>query len=92
MYREIGSSDEEFDSDEEVSKIYADGNDADLEDLDSETDRLYHSVFPPLTPQQLQLRQLCRLGDKNSLKIFLVDNSDIDLDVRDPEGMKKMYE
>ena len=40
--------------------------------------------------QQLELRQICRLGDKamlkTFLKTFLVKNPEIDLDMMDPEG------
>lgn len=35
---------------------------------------------------QAELRQICRLGNKAMLKTFLVDNSEIDLDMMDPEG------
>ena len=49
---------------------------------------MYQSVFPPLTPLQLELRQLCRSGNKAMLKTFLVNNPEIDLDVKDPEGKK----
>jgi len=35
---------------------------------------------------QVELRQICRLGDKAMLKTFLVNNPEIDLDMMDPEA------
>ena len=35
---------------------------------------------------QFELRQICRLGDKATLKTFLVNNPEIDLDMMEREG------
>ena len=43
-------------------------------------------VYPPLSPLQLQLRKVCRLGDKELLQTFLSDNPGVELDVKDPDG------
>ena len=43
-------------------------------------------VYPPLSPLQLRLRKVCRLGDKDLLQTFLADNPGVELDVKDPEG------
>ena len=75
IYKDFDSSDEE--SEEE----YTDDDDG---DYDEEED----AIYPPLTPLQLKLRQLCRIGDRVVLKAFLVDNPDLDLDAKDPEGDK----
>ena len=42
--------------------------------------------LPPLNPLQLELRQICRQGDKDALKTFLANNPEINLDFKDPEG------
>merc|ERR1711892_521617 len=54
--------------------------------FDYAAEKIYQSVFPPLTPLQLELRQLCRSGNKTMLKTFLANNPEIDLDVKDPEA------
>ena len=42
--------------------------------------------LPPLSPLQLELRGICRLGDKEALKTFLANNPEINLDFKDPSG------
>jgi len=73
VYKEVESDEDDFESEEA------------FDDFDEE--KIYQSVFPPLTPMQLELRQLCRSGNKSMLKTFLANNPDIDLDAKDPEGM-----
>ena len=46
--------------------------------------------LPALNPLQLELRQICRLGDKDALKTFLANNPEINLDFKDPEGKKEL--
>jgi len=72
VYKEVESDEDEFESEEA------------FDDFDEE--KIYQSVFPPLTPLQLELRQLCRSGNKSLLKTFLANNPDIDLDAKDPEA------
>ena len=76
MYKEADSSDDEEEFESEEAFAYAAAGE------------MYQSVLPPLTPLQLELRQLCRSGNKAMLKTFLVNNPEIDLDVKDPEGKK----
>jgi hypothetical protein len=76
VYKEADSSDEEEEFESEEAFAYA-----------AAAEEMYQSV-PPLTPLQLELRQLCRSGNKAMLKTFLVNNPEIDLDVKDPEGKK----
>ena len=72
VYKEVDSDEEdEFESEDA---------------FDYAAEKIYQSVFPPLTPLQLELRQLCRSGNKTMLKTFLANNPEIDLDVKDPEG------
>ena len=79
VYRDFDSSDEsEFDTDNDDSDDLAYNSEI--------SDALCETFYPPLTSLQLQLRQLCRLGDKDMVKIFLANNPEIDLDARDPEG------
>ena len=73
VYKEVESDEDDFESE------------AAFDDFAEE--KIYQSVFPPLTPLQLELRQLCRSGNKTMLKTFLANNPEIDLDVKDPEGM-----
>jgi len=67
-------------------------NEEDFEDgennfLNSMIDNeLYPNLFPPLSPLQLQLRSLCRAGDKCEVENFLKNNPEIDLDAKDPEA------
>ena len=42
--------------------------------------------LPALNPLELELRQICRLGDKDALKTFLANNPEINLDFKDPDG------
>ena len=77
VYKEADSSDEEEEFESEEAFAYA-----------AAAEEMYQSVLPPLTPLQLELRQLCRSGNKAMLKTFLVNNPEIDLDVKDPEGKK----
>lgn len=42
--------------------------------------------LPPLSALQLELKQICRLGDKEALKTFLANNPEINLDFKDPQG------
>jgi len=72
VYKEVESDEDDFESEEA------------FDDFDEE--KIYPSVFPPLTPLQLELRQLCRSGNKSMLKTFLANNPDIDLDAKDPEA------
>ena len=76
VYKEADSSEEEEEFESEEAFAYAAGGE------------MYQSVLPPLTPLQLELRQLCRSGNKAMVKTFLVNNPEIDLDVKDPEGKK----
>ena len=95
VYREIDSDESDFEYDEDVKVVTVEKVDDNSDDSDytpgdvvdiSNSAPPKQVVFPPLTPIQLQLRKVCRLGDKNMLKTFLTDNPGIDLDVRDPEG------
>ena len=70
VYREIDSSEESESEDEK-------------EDLDEELNKV---IYPPLSELQSEFWTLCKSGDKNLLKKFLLNNPDIDLDVRDPQG------
>jgi len=72
VYKEVESDEDEFESEEAFDNF--------------DEEKIYQSVFPPLTPLQLELRQLCRSGNKSMLKTFLANNPDIDLDVKDPEA------
>jgi len=71
----------ELESDEELEEDFGY-----LDEIDEETRNLYKKLFPPLTPLQLELRQLCRSGNLVGVKDFLANNPDIDLNVKDPEG------
>jgi len=73
VYKEVDSDEDEFESEESFEDFVAE-------------EKIFQAVFPPLTPLQLELRQLCRSGDKSMLKTFLANNPDIDLDVKDPEA------
>ena len=42
--------------------------------------------LPPLSSLQLELRGICRLGDKEALKTFLANNPETNLDFKDPSG------
>ena len=44
--------------------------------------------LPALNPLQLELRQICRQGDRDALKTFLANNPEINLDFKDPESKK----
>eukprot|EP00092_Neocalanus_flemingeri_P025601 GFUD01027756.1.p1 GENE.GFUD01027756.1~~GFUD01027756.1.p1 ORF type:complete len:498 (+),score=171.57 GFUD01027756.1:365-1858(+) len=76
VYREV-------DSDEEEESDYETEDDLNYNPEDFE-DNIYQTILPPLTPLQLELRSLCKLGEKAMLKTFLANNPEIDLDVRDP--------
>ena len=94
VYREVGSDGSDSELDEDVKIVTVENVDDDSDDSDytpGNSVESYNStakpeVYPPLTPLQLQLRKVCRLGDKNILKTFLTDNPGIDLDIRDPDG------
>ena len=62
----------------DYERSYAADDDVDSEEefTDDETDDM----------MQVELRQICRLGNRAMLKTFLVDNPEIDLDMMDPEG------
>ena len=48
--------------------------------------KLDRKKIPPLSPLQIELKQICRLGDKEALKTFLANNPEINLDFKDPDG------
>jgi len=48
--------------------------------------KLNNKMIPALNPLQAELRQICRLGDKEALKTFLANNPEINLDFREPDG------
>ena len=52
----------------------------DLESIDDDIDSEEEFTDDETDDMQLELRQICRLGDKAMLKTFLVNNPEIDLD------------
>jgi hypothetical protein len=58
----------------------------DFESSDDDVDSVEEFTDDETDDMQLELRQICRLGDKAMLKTFLVNNPEIDLDMMDPEG------
>ena len=51
--------------------------------------KLDRKKIPPLSPLQIELKQICRLGDKEALKTFLANNPEINLDFKDPDGKSR---
>jgi len=103
IYREAPDSDEEFEIDDDTKIILIDkqdigddSNDADytpggqagVDDFPAK--RVV--AWPPLNELQRELRQVCRLGDRNKLKEFLADHDGIDLDVKCQDGTTVLNE
>ena len=95
VYKEANSDGSESEYEEDVKIVTVENVDDDSDDSDytpggsvddSDNSAPKPVIYPPLSPIQLQLRKVCRLGDKDLLKTFLSDNPDIDLDMKDPEG------
>ena len=58
----------------------------DYESSDDDVDSDEEFTADETDEMQLELRQICRLGDKAMLKTFLVNNHEIDPDLMDPEA------
>ena len=93
VYKEADSDGSESEYDEDVKIVTVENVDDDSDDSDytpggsaDESAAPKPVVYPPLSQIQLQLRKVCRLGDKDLLRTFLADNPEIDLDMKDPEG------
>ena len=93
-YREVDSDESDFEYDEftKVVTVEPFEDNSDDEDykpgdkVDNLADATPKVVYPPLSPLQLRLRKVCRLGDKILLQTFLADNPGVELDVKDPDG------
>ena len=93
-YREVDSDESDFEYDEftKVVTVEPFEDNSDDEDykpgdkVDNVADATPKVVYPPLSPLQLRLRKVCRLGDKILLQTFLADNPGVELDVKDPDG------
>ena len=94
VYKEVGSDDSDSEVDEDVKIVTVENIEDDSDDSDytpggsveSGPSFVKPEIYPPLTPLQLQLRKVCRLGDENLLRSFLQEHEGIDLDVKDPDG------
>ena len=80
IYTECDSDDEEYETVQLLRSL-----------VEAEKKKLRMPVtksepLPPLSIEQLELKQICRLGDKEALKTFLANNPEINLDFQDPEG------
>jgi len=79
IYRECDSDDEDYETVLLLRTL--------VEAEKNETKILNPSPsHPPLSALQLELKQICRQGDKEGLKTFLANNPEINLDFKDPEG------
>ena len=94
VYKEVGSDESGSEYDEDVKIVTVENVDDDSDDsdyapggsVDDNAPPIKVEVYPPLSPLQLKLRKVCRLGDKDRLQTFLAENPGIDLDVKDPDG------
>ena len=92
-YREVDSDESDFEYDEFTKVVTVEPFEDNSDDEDYKPgdnvvtqDATPKVVYPPLSPLQLRLRKVCRLGDKNLLRAFLADNPGVELDVKDPDG------
>merc|ERR1711937_1045599 len=78
IYRECDSDDEDYETVALIRRM--------MQGERSQESKVSSSEhIPALNPLQLELRQICRLGDKEALKTFLANNPAINLDFREPE-------
>ena len=75
IYRECDSDDEDYEAVLLLKKMVAE-----------KRERERREQIPALNPLQVELRQICRLGDREALKTFLANNPEINLDFKDPDG------
>lgn len=75
IYRECDSDDEDYETFALIRRLVM-----------SEKSHAAKLKLPALNPLQLELRQICRQGDRDALKTFLANNPEINLDFKDPEG------
>jgi len=79
IYRECDSDDEDYETVLLLKTL--------VEAEKNETKILTPSQsHPPLSALQMELKQICRQGDKEGLKTFLANNPEINLDFKDPDG------
>lgn len=92
-YREVDSDESDFEYDEFTKVVTVEPYEDNSDDEDykpgdnvAAPDATPKVIYPPLSPLQLRLRKVCRLGDKHLLQTFLAENPGVELNVKDPDG------
>jgi len=92
-YREVDSDESDFEYDEFTKVVTVEPFEDNSDDEDYKPgdnvpapDATPKVIYPPLSPLQLRLRKVCRLGDKHLLQTFLAETPGVELDVKDPDG------
>ena len=78
IYRECDSDDEDYETILLLRRL--------VEAEKNEVKFTPTEPIPALSALQIELKQICRLGDKEGLKTFLANNPEINLDFKDPDG------